>query len=113
MIAERLARRIARSGLAATYVRPTTGEQPHGSWPVAVLLSEGRPTMEAITAKTVEATLAASALPPAIIPAARDSLRIGGKTWTVAARPLGIQVLGQVVAWRLALGDPTIQPNVG
>lgn len=105
MIAERLARRIARSGLAATYVRPASGSPPHGSWPVAVLLSEGRPTGlgGTLAISAAEATLAASALPPSVVPAERDQIRIAGKVWSVAARPLPIQVLGQAVAWRLPL----------
>jgi len=105
MIAERLARRIQRSGLAATYVRPPAGMPPHGSWPVAVLLNEARPVGLGSTLSTAatEATLSASVLPPSVTPAERDQLRIAGKTWTVAARPLPIQVLGRVVAWRLPL----------
>ena len=105
MIAERLARRIARSGLAATYVRPVAGSPPHGSWPVAVLLNEGRPVGlgGTLTAGAAEATLAASALPPSVVPEERDQLRIAGKVWSIAARPLPIQVLGQAVAWRLPL----------
>ena len=105
MIAERLARRIARSGLAATYVRLASGSPPQGSWPVAVLLNESRPNLlgGTLTTGVAEATLAASALPPSVIPAERDQIRLGGKTWSVAARPLPIQVLGQVVAWRLPL----------
>jgi hypothetical protein len=106
MIAERLARRIARTGLPALYVRPATGAPPQGSWPVAVLLAEARPTGPggALTLGSAEATLAAAALPPAVVPAERDQIRIGGKTWSVAARPLPVQVLGRVVAWRLVLG---------
>jgi hypothetical protein len=105
MIAERLARRIARSGLTATYVRPAAGSPPHGSWPVAVLLDEARPSALAgtMTSGQAEATLAAAALPPSVIPAERDQLRINGRVWAVAARPLPVQVLGHVVAWRLPL----------
>ncbi len=105
MIAERLARRIARSGLAATYVRPASGSPPHGSWPVAVLVNEARPTSigGTVASGNAEATLAAAALPPSVVPAERDQLRIAGKVWAVAARPLPVQVLGHVVAWRLSL----------
>jgi hypothetical protein len=105
MIAERLARRIARSGLAATYIRPPAGPPPHGAWPVAVLLNEARPVGlgGTLTIGATEATLAASVLPPSVVPAERDQLRIAGKTWSVAARPLPIQVLGRIVAWRLPL----------
>jgi len=105
MIAERLARRIARSGIAATYVRPPAGAPPQGSWPVAVLLNEARPSAigGALTSGNAEATLAAAALPPSVVPAERDQLRIAGKVWAVASRPLPVQVLGHVVAWRLPL----------
>lgn len=105
MIAERLARRIARSGLAATYLRPAAGVPPHGSWPVAVLLDEARPSALAgtLASGNAEATLAAAALPPSVVPAERDQVRIVGKLWSVASRPMPIQVLGQVVAWRLPL----------
>lgn len=105
MIAERLARRIARSGLAATYVRPAAGPPPHGAWPVAVLLSETRPQPlgGAVTAGMAEATLAAVALPPSVTPETRDQIRIGARTWSVAARPLPVQARGRIVAWRLPL----------
>lgn len=104
MIAERLARRIARSGLAATYIRPASGSPPQGSWPVAVLLSEARPSSVGnVSFGNAEATLASDALPSSVVPAERDQLRIAGKVWAVASRPLPIQVLGHVVAWRLPL----------
>ncbi len=105
MIAERLARRIARSGLAAIYIRPAAGVPPQGSWPVAVLLNEMRPSPigGSVTSGNAEATLAAAALPPSVVPAERDQLRIAGRVWAVAARPLPVQVLGHVVAWRLPL----------
>ena len=105
MIAERLARRIARMGLAATYVRPASGTPPHGSWPVAVLLDEARPSPlgGAVASGNAEATLAAAALPPSVVPVERDQLRIAGRVWSIASRPLPVHVLGHVVAWRLPL----------
>lgn len=105
MIAERIARRIARAGLAATYVRPAAGSPPHGSWPVAVLLTQARPVPLGGTPSigAAEATLAAAALPPSVIPEERDRIRIGAKVWSVAARPLPVQTLGRIVAWRLSL----------
>lgn len=105
MIAERLARRIARSGIAATYVRPPAGSPPHGSWPAAVLMNEAEPALVdgTLTAGAAEATLAAAALPPSVVPEERDQLRIAGRIWSVAARPLPIRARGRAVAWRLSL----------
>jgi hypothetical protein len=106
MIAERLHLAIDRIGFPGTLTRTAPpGPPPSGEWPLKLAIRHfGLSELGGVIQQgDVEATIAATALPPSVRPTLSDRIVVDGRSWLVVDRPTPLFSGLTVVAWRLHL----------